>query len=269
MTNRTVAPGFDPAVVKPRGRAEGLSPERRSGRSRTHRGRDSPGPVVPVSACVSALLSQPPFARSPLPPKLLVDWASLAAAASPNARRGAAGCAVTSCDSHCPLLSRACCAGLLAACWCCLSLSPRAVWCGRPPPPPPPPASPAPSPRPPLPPLLLLPKRRLRPLPSPADPRKPPAACVRVSCCTPPLAVSSAWFSLTTPSFGRRSSLLGGWVGTKKTSHNSQARYIIANPSSVTILQAKCGCPLQEKPAVVCGALFPWKEGTTHPRLLM
>ena len=64
--------------------------------------------------------------------------------------------------------------------------------------PPPPPASPAPSPRPPLPPLLLLPKRRLRPLPSPADPRKPPAACVRVSCCTPPLAVSSAWFSLTT-----------------------------------------------------------------------
>jgi len=136
MTNRTGAPGFDPAVVKPRGRAEGLSPERRSGRSRTHRGRDSPGPVVPVSACVSALLSQPPFARSPLPPKLLVDWASLAAAASPNARRGAAGCAVASCDSHCPLLSRACCAGLLAACWCCLSLSPRAVWCGRPPPPP-------------------------------------------------------------------------------------------------------------------------------------
>ena len=51
---------------------------------------------------------------------------------------------------------------------------------------------------PPLPPLLLLLKRRLRPLPSPADPRKPPAACVRVSCCTPPLAVSSAWFSLTT-----------------------------------------------------------------------
>jgi hypothetical protein len=162
------------------------------------RGRDSPGPVVPVSACVSALLSQPPFARSPLPPKLLVVWASLAAAASPNARRGAAGCAVTSCDSHCPLLSRACCAGLLAACWCCLSLSPRAVWCGRPSPPPPPPASPAPSPRPPLPPLLLLLKRRLRPLPSPADPRKPPAACERVSCCTPPLAVPSAWFSLTT-----------------------------------------------------------------------
>jgi hypothetical protein len=51
---------------------------------------------------------------------------------------------------------------------------------------------------PPLPPLLLLLKRRLRPLPSPADPRKPPAACVRVSCCTPPLAVPSAWFSLTT-----------------------------------------------------------------------
>jgi len=200
-----------------------------------------PPPAPPLSP------PQPPFARSPpLSPKLLVVWASPAAAASPPARRGAAGCAVASCDSRCPLLSRACCAGLLAACWCCLSLSPRAVWCGRPPPLPPPPASPAPSPRPSLPPLLLLLKRRLRPLPSPADPRKPPAACVRVSCCTPPLALPSAWFSLTTPFFGRRSSLLGGWVGTKKTSHNSQARTHHRQPLLGYDLQAKCGCPLPE-----------------------
>jgi hypothetical protein len=154
---------------------------------------------VPVSACVSALLSQPPLRAHPVAAEV-------------------AGCLGFTCCCRFPQRAARCCrlrsrvlrlalpaalACLLRWVTCRLLVLPLplaargVVWS---------PAATPPAARvacavaapPPLPPLLLLPKRRLRPLPSPADPRKPPAACVRVSCCTPPLAVSSAWFSLTT-----------------------------------------------------------------------